>query len=177
VDWWPWERIRVAREAPDRLPVEVPDAVREAVAVLAGAGDAEWRAAERLAAHVPSGHAPRPIWLSSRAATPQADGPWLRAAVVGGWAVLRDPVEGPPAPTFLWARPTLAIGAEPELTALLEAVGGLAPARRAERWRARHLARLETLIVEPGEGAGGLETTLERLGLALRVVRLPAGEW
>ena len=68
--------------------------------------------ASELVARLGSGPE-RDVWISSRRLELAPERIAALAALVGGWAVVREPCEPLPAETFAWARPTIVLPGEP----------------------------------------------------------------
>ena len=179
--WWSFERTRreservaAAAEAP---PLEADAVVpRELLAALLAAGEGAAGRARRLLDRL--GPAPaRDVWISWRPLAASAEVDAALAALLGGWAVLREPAEPLPPSTFAWARPTLLVGPAAELESLLVGFEASAPRVFRSRWLRRRLARLRALVVEDAAAARGLAERVGRLGGHVEVVTWPDGEW
>jgi len=118
----------------------------------------------------------REIWISSGALDRSRERALARAALFGGWAVLREPGDRVEASTFLWARPTLAAGSVSELEALLDESAASAPRWRRAPWLRRRLRRLRALVATGGDAAT-LPARLERIGSTARVLSFPGSGW
>ncbi len=155
------------------------EAVRELLRHYREASAAEIETAGALLRKVaPSGE--REIWLSGRPLTVNAERILAGAALLGGWAVVREPGAGVSAATFLWARPTLHSETRSGLDGLFSELRARAPRRRPTRWLERRLARLRLVWVEgPDEplGRAGVEAELRKSGSGAAVLPFPGGEW
>ncbi|HSM14125.1 MAG TPA: hypothetical protein VLA66_08655 [Thermoanaerobaculia bacterium] len=176
--WWSWRRLAAevagsAGTARSSREGETGDSLRELLRVLVeGELDGLGPRASSLASRLGSGPE-RDIWISSRPLALAAERVLLATALLGGWAVVREPVSPLPPETFAWARPTILSGAVGEVRDLLEGFGALAPRWGAARWRRRRLARLRAVILDEEEGGEPISARLAGLGSSARVVPLP----
>lgn len=150
---------------------DAPAAATDFLAALAAALDAEAPAARDLLAGLGPGGG-RDAWLSW-APLAGAEPTLAVAALLGGWAVLREPGDAPHPATFAWARPTIASGDPAALAALAAGLEGLAPRWRRARWLAKRLGRLRAWIVTGGSLGTDLAARLVALAPAARIFPLP----
>lgn len=132
-------------------------------------------AARRLLATL-GAPAQREVWLSWA----PLEGPerlLAAAALLGGWAVFREPGAAVHPATFAWARPTLVSGGAAELAALADGLEALAPRWRRERWLRRRLARLRAWIVTGAAPSAELSRRLAKLAPGARVLPLTEAGW
>jgi len=178
--WWSW---RSCLQALDSREGGEPRDSSEATGFLVAATDAPAAAvarAGRLLRLMPSpAGSTRPVWISQRPLDHEAERTLAVAALLGGWAVVREPSgSGAGAWIFAWARPTLLSGTGRELAELLAALERQAPRWGRRRWLRRHLRRLDTVWIEPGgEGSDDLSERFDALGVAPRLLSFPSGRW
>ncbi len=180
--WWSFARCRdesgslAARDATE----PATDPPRHLLAILATATAAELAAARQLLAHL-GGASGREIWISTRPLDGGAERQLALAALLAGWAIVREPGERLHPDLFAWARPTLLSGTGAELGELLRGFAAAAPRFGAARWLRRRLHRLQVVLIEEaGEGAGeraGLAAQLRELGGVARVLPFPDCGW
>lgn len=175
--WWSWQRLAAEVDGAvrtDRSSTEggIESTPRSVASALVEPGLVERvPLAAALAARLGAGPE-RDVWISSRPLEDVAERVLLATALIGGWAVVREPVSPLPAETFAWSRPTILSGPASELVGLLERFAALAPRWGAARWRRRRLARLRAVVV--GEEVERLPALLADLGSSARVVLLPS---
>jgi hypothetical protein len=188
--WWSFARAFAEASGnggPRGEGVDSQHAPSELLELVVRAGEDELLRARRLAAAVTQGaaHGEREIWISARALDRAEERLLVLAGTLAGWAIVREPGDALTADLFLWARPTLLSGTEPELVTLLRSAREAAPRRRRERWLARRLDRLSTVLVEPAESSAALapvEAELAAAGArrgpsAPRVLPFPESGW
>lgn len=173
-DWWSWRRCAaIADGEPPGPEGAVPAAFLDAA--LGPLPPAPARAAEELAART-GGGAEREIWLSCAPLDSAAERIAARAALLGGWAVVREPGERIHPETLLWARPTVIVGSSEELETLVTAVGEQAPRWGRARWLRRRLGRLR-LVLATGGDAEAATGSLRALGAPVRVLPFAPHGW
>ena len=171
-----WELGREDASEQERIP-------RELIARLGDALEFEVASAHALLSHL--GGAKGEIWISTRTLAGREEAVLALAATVADGVIVREPGERLHPALLLWARPTLVSGSRAELVELFAGVGAEAPKFRRDRWLARRLARLRTVLVEKGDAeTGSVEPALEAVarslaavGVAPRVLPFPRGGW
>lgn len=176
--WWSWGR---AARAFERAAGGVADAVEppgaetavEFLAALAGADEGERAGARVLLDRLGRGPE-REVWISFRPFD-RLERTVATAALLGGWAVLREPADPLPPATFAWARPTVLIAPAASVERLLAGTAAEAPRACRARWLRRRLARLRAVVVEEGVAMAPLAERLRALGATAEVLSLDAG--
>lgn len=172
--WWSWRHAAAVADGEDPGPRgAVPEALL--LAALAPVAAAESRLAELLAAKLATA-GEREIWLSSAPLEERAERIAARAALIGGWAVVREPGERLHPETVLWARPTLIVDAAPALLELAAAIDRRAPRLGRARWLRRRLGRLRHLLVTAGD-PDPVGAAFAALGAPGRVLPFPPDGW
>ncbi len=170
VTWWSLARCRAELASPPSAEAPGPAEPLEFLATLATGAEAAAPAARTLldALGAPSG---RDIWISS-APLAEDERTLATAALLGGWAVFRDPAEALHPATLAWARPTLVSGDDAALAALAAGLGALAPRWRRQRWLRQRLGRLRAWIVTGGAPDEQIASHLQALAPGARLVPL-----
>lgn len=168
-------------ERPEPSAADAAETPTDFLAALAAASREAEPAARRLLASLdaldePDAVEQRDVWLSW-APLDRREAVLAAAALLGGWAVFREPGEAIHPATFAWARPTIASGDEAALAALAHGLTAMAPRWRRERWLRRRLARLRAWIVTGEAPSAELSQRFQSLAPDARVLPLPEAGW
>lgn len=175
--WWSYARALEALDGAGAGDLPAGAAVgREVVEQLRTAGEEELRSARALLGTLGSGPA-RDIWISWRPFDLREERVTLLAAVLGGWAILREPGDALHPSVLAWARPTVLVGGAAELEALLAGFEAEAPRAFRARWLRRRLARLRSIVIDDDAPVESLARRLVGLGATAGVVSPPAAGW
>ncbi len=180
--WWSWSRTARELDSPVGAEATAPLVARELLDRLTEVGEGEERLARALLAEL--GPAPeRDIWISWRPLSAAPERVLALAALLGGWALLREPGEMLPPSTFAWARPTVLAGEADELATLLAGFESIAPRPFRGRWLRRRSARLRAVVVD-GDGKSSspiapdaINERLASLGSKARILPFPGPGW
>ena len=178
--WWSWGHVARTLEraagcasgAAEPPGAEVP---LEFLEILARTDERAEDGARELVGRLGAGPE-RDVWISFRRLD-EVERTVALAGLLGGWAILREPVEPLPPATFAWARPTVLVAPAAGVAALLDGLAGEAPRALGRRWLRRRLARLRAVVVDDGAAAPALAERLGELGAPARVLPFREHGW
>jgi hypothetical protein len=178
--WWSWGHVErtLERCAGTVTPAAEPpgsEAALDLLCALTRAGETVELGARVLLERLGAGPE-RDVWISFRPLD-EVERTLAMAGLIGGWAILREPVEPLPPSTVAWARPTILAAPATAVDALLAGLAREAPRAWGARWLRRRLARLRAVVTDDDSAVAALAGRLNELGAPARVLTLRAPGW